>query len=458
MNNILLCDFGSTWTKLTAVNLQNSSILGTATAYTTVETDLQNGFQQAMVNLGEKIGDVDFDDTKACSSAAGGLRMIVSGLVPELTVEAARLAALGAGAKIIKVYSHEMISSDMEEIASIQPDIFLLTGGTDGGNKECIIHNARMLAKLKPTFPILVAGNRTANDEIKIILKDATVYFCANVLPSVNQIKIEEVQSNIRDIFLEKIIEAKGISKISNLISNIMMPTPVAMMKAMQLLSEGTANSKGKGDLIAVDLGGATTDVYSFCEGNPKDMNTVIKGIKEPFAKRTVEGDIGMRYSLHGIVDEYGIPYIAEQLNQTEEKVEEMIQHFSENTDCLPSIQEETEFDLVMAQLAVKKAVERHAGTLEEVYTPIGKAYMQKGKDLRMVETAILTGGALIHAGNKDDFKEAIQFDMQQSQALKPIEVNIIRDEKYILSAMGILSEQYPEIALQIMQKELYHE
>ncbi len=458
MKRVLLCDFGSTWTKLTAVDQEQAKILGTAAAYTTVETDLQNGFQTAMDILREQIGKLEFSEMKACSSAAGGLRMIVSGLVPELTVEAARLAALGAGAKIIKVYAHEMISSDGREISELNPDIFLLTGGTDGGNRDCILHNAKILAALKPDFPILVAGNRSTYDDIKTILQNTNVYFCKNVLPSVQQIEIEEVQAKIREIFLEKIIEAKGISKIASLISNILMPTPVAMMKAMRLLSLGDQHIKGKGDLLAVDLGGATTDVYSFCEGNPQNINTVIKGIKEPFAKRTVEGDLGMRYSLRGIVEEYGISYIAEQLHQSEQRTEELLQKFSCYTDLLPENSAEREFDLLMAKLAVKKAVERHAGTLEEVYTPMGKAYMQKGKDLRNVETAILTGGALIHADNPAEFVEAIEFDMTCPTALKPLKVQIVRDQKYILSAMGLLAESYPETALKIMHKELYRE
>ncbi len=97
MKNVLLIDFGSTYTKVTAVDLAAERLLGTASSYTTVETDINEGLAKALEDLAEKIGPMDFDQRYACSSAAGGLKMISCGLVPELTAEAARMASLGAG-------------------------------------------------------------------------------------------------------------------------------------------------------------------------------------------------------------------------------------------------------------------------------------------------------------------------------------------------------------------------
>ncbi|MBR6793303.1 MAG: glutamate mutase L, partial [Clostridia bacterium] len=162
MRPVLLIDFGSTYTKLTAVDLEGECLLGTAAAYTTVQTDINDGLRAALAQLEQKTGPLSYSQTFACSSAAGGLRMVTSGLVPELTGEAARLASLGAGAKVVGVYAFQLTEDDLEEIAGLQPDIFLLVGGTDGGNTECILHNARMLASLKGSFPIIIAGNRTA--------------------------------------------------------------------------------------------------------------------------------------------------------------------------------------------------------------------------------------------------------------------------------------------------------
>ena len=108
MKAVLLIDFGSTYTKITAVDVDEEKILGTAQSYTTIETDIINGLNNALAILKEKIGDIQFEEQYACSSAAGGLRMVAIGLVPELTAKAARQASLGAGAKVIKTYSYEL--------------------------------------------------------------------------------------------------------------------------------------------------------------------------------------------------------------------------------------------------------------------------------------------------------------------------------------------------------------
>ena len=133
MKAILLIDFGSTYTKVTAVDVDSETILGTAQSYTTVQSDILNGLNNALALLRETIGPVEFSGQYACSSAAGGLRMVAIGLVPELTANAARQASLGAGAKVIKTYSYGLTEGDLAEIDRIAPDICLLTGGTDGG-------------------------------------------------------------------------------------------------------------------------------------------------------------------------------------------------------------------------------------------------------------------------------------------------------------------------------------
>ena len=295
MKPVLLIDFGSTYTKLTAVDVEGEQILGTASAYTTVQTDINDGLALGRKRLEEKTGPLEFAECYACSSAAGGLRMVTSGLVPDLTGEAARLASLGAGAKVVGLYSFQMTEDDIEEIHKLHPDIFLLVGGTDGGNSECILHNAKMLATLPPEFPVVVAGNRTAARQCQRILEGWEVYICPNVMPKFGVLQIEPTQKQIREIFLNRIIQAKGLSQAQSLLSDILMPTPSAVLLAMELLAKGCEGESGIGDLIGVDVGGATTDVYSMADGMPEQMNTVYKGLPEPFSKRTVEGDIGMR-------------------------------------------------------------------------------------------------------------------------------------------------------------------
>lgn len=456
MKPVLLIDFGSTYTKVTAVDLDSEQLLGTASAYTTVQTDINIGLDNAIKLLEEKTGRLDFTERFACSSAAGGLRMITSGLVPELTAEAAKVASLGAGAKIVKVFSFQLTEDDIEYIRKENPDIFLLVGGTDGGNSECIIHNAKMLAAIPSDFPIVIAGNRSAAKECQRILEGRQVYVCENVMPKFGVLNAEPAQKQIREIFLHRIIQAKGITKAASLISGILMPTPSAVMKAMKLLAEGFEGEKGIGDLIGVDVGGATTDVYSIADGMPDSASTVYRGLPEPYAKRTVEGDIGMRYSIAGIVEAAGVKRISQLSGLSAERAGELIDYLAVNTEVLPNGDPELEMlDYALASLAIETAVTRHAGTIEEAYTMMGVTYVQTGKDLTGVKQIIATGGSLIHTKRTASIAAHAMYDERNPMSLRPKAAEIWIDRSYILAAMGLLSEHHPQIALRIMKKEL---
>ncbi|MBR4861745.1 MAG: glutamate mutase L [Firmicutes bacterium] len=460
MKPILMIDFGSTNTKVTAVDLEEGKLLGTAASYTTIQTDINDGLENALKKLHEKLGgELDYAAKYACSSAAGGLRMIASGLVPELTAEAARQAALGAGAKVMKTYSYELTDDDAEEIAAIKPDIFLLTGGTDGGNKDNIIQNAQVVAGIDADFPVLIAGNRAAVRTCQKILEESgkQVMITENVMPRFNELNIEPAQSKIRELFLDRIIKAKGLSQASQLISGIMMPTPAAVLAAMELLSKGTEEQKGLGELVAVDVGGATTDLYSMTDGAPDRAGTVLKGLPEPFAKRTVEGDIGMRYSAAGIVEAAGMKRISLLSGLDEDRCWELLDLITEDTSTMPDTDELKAFDKALASMAVKTGLTRHAGTVEKVYTPMGEAWVQSGKDLSRVDKIIITGGSLIHGEPEDvrDIASHALYNLAEAASLKPRNADVLVDKEYILSAMGLLSQYEPDIALKIMKKEL---
>ncbi|MDE6899877.1 MAG: glutamate mutase L [Oscillospiraceae bacterium] len=456
MNPVLLIDFGSTYTKLTAVDLDAEALLGTAASYTTVQTDINDGLRLGLERLEEKTGKLAFSDTFACSSAAGGLRMMTSGLVPELTSEAAKLASLGAGAKIAGLYSFQLTEDDLEDIRSAKPDIFLLVGGTDGGNQECILYNAKMLASLPPDFPIVIAGNRSAARECERILAGHTTYVCPNVMPKFGVLNIEPTQSKIREIFLDRIVQAKGLSRVTGLLSDILMPTPSAVLQAMELLSSGCEGEPGIGDLVAVDVGGATTDVYSMADGMPEQMNTVYKGLPEPFAKRTVEGDIGMRYSVRGIVEAAGIDQVSRLSGLSVQRAEELLAMLRDHTDKLPEGDSELEaLDYALSALAVETAVARHAGTMEEAYTMMGKTFVQSGKNLMHVKQVVVTGGSLIHTRRVAEIARHAFWSAAQPNSLRPRDADVWVDKTYILAAMGLLAGRYPAAALRIMKKEL---
>ena len=459
MKAVLLIDFGSTYTKLTAVDVEAEQILGTAASYTTIHTDINDGLKSALALLERKTGELNYEACYACSSAAGGLRMVTSGLVPELTGEAARLASLGAGAKVVGVYAFQLTEDDLEEILESKPDIFLLVGGTDGGNTECILHNAKMLASAKPEFPIVIAGNRTAKRECERLLSGCEVYSCPNVMPKFGVLNIEPTQKQIREIFLNRIIQAKGLSKVSDILSDIMMPTPSAVLQAMSLLAQGCEEETGIGELVAVDVGGATTDVYSIADGMPEHMNTVYKGLPEPYAKRTVEGDIGMRYSVQGIVDAAGLHRISELSGLSKDRVVELVEELKEHTDRVPNGDIELEMlDYALASCAISEAVSRHAGTIAETYTMMGQTFVQEGKNLTKVKQIVVTGGSLIHTKRTEEIAAHALYDPANPSSLRPKEADVWVDRTYILAAMGLLSTYYPGTALRIMKKELeYH-
>jgi len=412
-----------------------------------------------MAMLEHKTGKLEYEACYACSSAAGGLRMVTSGLVPELTGEAAKLASLGAGAKVVGIYAFQLTEDDIEDIKKLNPDIFLLVGGTDGGNTECILHNAKMIAEMKPDFPIVIAGNRNAARECERILAGFETHVCPNVMPKFGKLEIEPTQKKIREIFLNRIIQAKGLSRAAELLSDIMMPTPAAVLQAMELLSQGTENERGIGDLVAVDVGGATTDVYSIADGMPEHMNTVYKGLPEPYAKRTVEGDIGMRYSIQGIVDVAGIRRIAELSGLSEDRVEELVSYLKENKDKTPQGDEELiALDFALASSAIEEAVRRHAGSIYETYTMMGQTFVQEGKNLTKVKEIVVTGGSLIHTEKTEEIAAHALYSPTHPESLCPKQASVWVDRTYILAAMGLLSSYYPDVALRIMKKELeYH-
>jgi len=205
-----------------------------------------------------------------------------------------------------------------------------------------------------------------------------------------------------------------------------------------------------------VDVGGATTDVYSIADGMPEHMNTVFKGIPEPFAKRTVEGDIGMRYSIRGIVEAAGADRIAQLSGLDESRVEELVSYLAAHTDQVPDDNAEMEaLDYALASMAIEEAVRRHAGTLEEAYTMMGMTYVQEGKNLTKVKQIVVTGGSLIHTKRTEQIAAHALFSPAEPKSLRPRAADVWVDRTYILAAMGLLSSHYPQAALRIMKKEL---
>lgn len=454
MQKILLIDFGSTYTKVTIVDLEKEEIIGTASAGTTIETNIMEGLCLALAQIPEPPGGWNFARKLACSSAAGGLKMIASGLVKELTAEAARRAALGAGARVLEVFSYELTSEDIEKIALAKPDILLLAGGTDGGNKEILLKNAEKLLELPFSLPVVVAGNKVVSPQAAEILrrKHEPVVVAGNVMPELNVLEVESARDAIRGVFLGQIIHAKGLDKAEEFIERVMMPTPAAVLSAAELLAQGYGEEKGLGDLLIIDVGGATTDVHSIASGDPSKPGVMLRGLPEPYAKRTVEGDLGMRYSADALVTASG-KRLKQYLGWSDEEIQAQLAIFQADPWRVPQNDREARFDTAMGRMAVELSMKRHVGTIEVIYTPFGATYIQQGKDLTPLPAVLGTGGVLLHHSEPTEILRGALFDTTEPTYLMPQNPELYLDQDYILAAMGLLREVNPLVALRLMKK-----
>lgn len=446
----LLIDFGSTYTKLRAIDLENRALLGHGQGPSTVSTDVTVGMEAALGDMEQRMGRLpDFKYRLASSSAAGGLKMVTVGLVRELTAEAARLAALGAGARLVGTFTHKLSLRDIRSLIAHEPDILLLAGGTDGGNEEVILHNAGMLAAADLDCPFIVAGNRSAADEVEAVLRDAgrEVRVVDNVMPALGTLETEPARAVIRQLFIERIVHAKGLDRATEFFDSVLMPTPAAVLEAARLLSEGTGDRKGLGPLLLVDIGGATTDVHSVASGEPNESRILQQSLPEPYLKRTVEGDLGMRHNAAAIVEATGCEAIAAAAATSAAGVDRYLQLIADNVERLPENNEERLFDTALARSAIRIAVKRHAGTVKIVHTVNGPAAVQHGKDLSALATVIGTGGALVYGDDPASILAGCRFSSDEPDSLRPRDPSLQIDASYLLYATGLLAQIEPEAA-----------
>ena len=401
MKAALLIDFGSTYTKLRAIDLDRRAVLGSGQGPSTVATDITIGMKAALGDLERRMGALPkFRYRFASSSAAGGLRMVTIGLVPDLTAEAARQAALGAGARLVATFSHRITSSDLARIVSLAPDILLLAGGTDGGNSAVVLHNARVIGESSLSCPIVYAGNRVAADDAVLFLGGKAVTVTSNVMPEINVLDIDPARAVIRQVFIDRIVHAKGMDDAQALFDHVLMPTPAAVMDGARLVADGCPGASGLGELMVVDPGGATTDVHSVATGEPLTPSVFRQGLPEPRVKRSVEGDLGMRHNAAAILEAAGTEAISRDSKLPPDQVGAMVAELSRDVERLPADEPARRLDLALVRAAVRTAVLRHCGTVRVVYTVNGLATVQHGKDLSGLKTVIGTGGALVHGGD----------------------------------------------------------
>src|SRR4029450_2651818 len=411
----LLIDFGSTYTKVVAVDLRTAEVIGRSQAASTVSTDVREGLIQALVTLHDthvlftdrpaNLTALEDNLVLASSSAAGGLRMAVIGLVPGLTVEAANTAALGAGAKVVGSWSFKLSEKALGEIEAQRPDMILLTGGTDGGDSATILHNARLLARSGLSVPIVMAGNQIVSGEVCDILINGgkEVRCAANVMPRSGQLAVDAAREEIRKLFMDHITHAKGLDGLRGLVP-VILPTPMAVLQGALLGAQGTEAEEGWGDLLVVDVGGATTDVHSIGYGQLSGPQMVEQGLPEAYAKRTVEGDLGIRFNAGTLRDRVGLDEFEKEfrtgfpgLKVSRAELASYIEQISQETSNVPRANWQSAVDAQLARVAVELAVERHVGKRERIVTHQGETWVYYGKDLTETRTLIGTGGVFIY-------------------------------------------------------------
>ena len=416
----LLClDIGSTWTKGALVGA-NGALFGTA-QHPTTPPEVLVGIRAVAAELG-----ADKVEKLACSSAGGGLRLAVVGQERLVSAEAAYRVALSAGAKVIHVFAGELDIPALKDLRDAKPDVLLLAGGTDGGDTRVLLHNAAMLARNRFRSPIVLAGNIDVRDEAVELLRAAkrVVLPTGNVLPDVGELAPGPARAAIRSIFLEHVIGGKGLSRGRRFRDLVRMVTPDAVLVGVGRLAALLAEAAEPGAVMVVDVGGATTDVYSAVAA-PTGPET--HAVALPADRRTVEGDIGMRWSATGVIKEAE----AERLIPDEDvlALRKAAEHRAEFVDFVPVDPDGAALDMRIAGLAAILALRRHLRLVDGRLGPRGAGLL------------ILSGGVFRHAepARLSTVEEVLRADPVLRPILRHARVEV--DRNYVLAPAGLLSD-----------------
>lgn len=443
--DVLVAEIGSTTTVVNAFAgfaAGDPRFLGQGLAPTTVLAgDVTVGLDRAVEDLKRVLGrDLTWKRMLATSSAAGGLRMTVHGLAYDMTARAAREAALGAGAIVKLVTSGELTERNLQEIIDTAPNIVLLAGGVDYGERATAIANAEKIAALPVAVPVIYAGNIACRQEVAALIASSgkRLFIVDNVYPRIDELCIEPTRAAIQEVFEAHIVHAPGMERIREMVQGSIMPTPGAVMKAAEALYAEL------GDLLVVDVGGATTDVHSVTQGSEELARLLVN--PEPMAKRTVEGDLGVYVNVRHIAALVK-PHEAEKLGIDLARVlDEWLP--------IPKTDEQYKALTLFTQKAVEAALERHAGRIKHLYGPFGRNTIAVGKDLTEVGWVIGTGGPLTRLPAAPALlRDALRVTARQEMYPRNFQVLIDRD--YNLGVLGVLSQEYKCEALLLMRKSL---
>lgn len=423
-------DFGSTFTKAALVDLTAGRIVAAASHRTTLPGpdgagDVLDGYDACRVALAEQDPRAATAEVLACSSAGGGLRIAVVGAEELVTAEAGRRVALSSGGKVVSVVAVAS-GGDLADLG--EPDVVLLTGGTDGGNSEVLLAAARGLVAGGWTGPVVVAGNVEAQAEVGTVLGDVPHVLADNVVPRIGVLAPESARAAVREVFLAHVIGGKHLSSRADFTAMVRGATPDVVLTGVELLAE-TA-----GDVVVVDVGGATTDVHSVVDLDPDSIGREV--VATTRVTRTVEGDLGMRWSALTTVAD--LPELADAARRRHG-----------DPGFLPADAAEADVDEAIARAAVGTALRRHAGRSKVVVGPDGRVVERTGKDLREVGLLVGSGGVLRNGrpGVADRVLRDSTGDHVEGGWQLPRRPRVVVDSDYVLAAAGLLAAEHPEAA-----------
>jgi uncharacterized protein (TIGR01319 family) len=515
---VLVVDFGSTFSKIGTFDTRTEEfhLHYVPTIVEDLRVSLADGL--GVLEACQQRGDwepltremAQFDIKLPCSSAKGGLKMITVSMVKEESGFAAELAALTAGAKLLNSYDGMLTEGQALAIyEQDQPEIILQAGGVDfGGDTETQLHNARLLARYSRAatyalygVPVIYAGNQDIRDEVERIYKaeGVDIRITPNVMPEVNSFRIEVVNEAIRELFQTIIIRGKGFDVVEEYMSARFIPTPRAAFRGINLLAKGYGREPGLGNIMALDIGGATTDFYSNVNDNPlydyqgddprrKVKRTILKTPNTPLAYRRVEGKYGLAYDAENVKelerfrsgimkqdveafllaeypdfrpgdDTFG-GFVQRLDGRLDLDLDRYLSWLTANPHALPSTEEEHAVRSFLAKEIMAATTGRNLGYVKETDT----YFLQYGVNfLNQPCTTLLIGGTIYHkCKDGNDFGRDLrliaagtQYNDGESWILRP-QGPVLLDARYMVSIVGGLYGYIdPERALRILKRNL---
>ncbi len=447
--DVLVAEIGSTTTVVnafTGLDSESPEFFAQGQAPTSVlDGDVRIGLSEAIKDLCERKGidSLEYGEMLATSSAAGGLKMTVHGLVYDMTARAAKEAALGAGGIIHYITAGKLRRTDLQKIKEVKPNLILIAGGVDYGERDTAVYNAEMIRSMGLTTPVIYAGNIENQEEMKLIFDEESgqkLYIVENVYPRIDDLNVEPARKIIQDAFEDHITNAPGMEHVRDMVNGPIIPTPGAVMECTKILNECLGN------VVTLDVGGATTDVHSVAEESEQIARILIN--PEPKAKRTVEGDLGVYVNMRNIVSTIGEEKLREELSDID--LDKVMAEYK----AIPKNEDEIRFVERLTEEAVLTSVERHAGQIRYIFGPSGRSTVAEGKDLTQIKYIIGTGGALTRLPGRIRILKKIADSNETGLRLFPTDkAEILIDNDYIMASLGVLSKRHKAGAIGLLEK-----